>query len=420
LDFLPSNFYATVVKNLPYKNHTIATPELADSLYYNLNSLYGSKMHLGFVRTDYNEAYLNSQATVKEGKYQEYSWWLMPVGDTLDNTFIRCPKGINPAIIKVIKSKPYANTFIATKAFEKRLQAIFKTCDSNVLDLYVKNLNKNLYEVDSMVAAYLDGDSTFLSFYNERLTNVKNADINVSILNEYYTSQLKKVEGEIKNQAEKMLKIAERENEAFKKTVEDYKKLLFKRESYRMEKYGFEWSDIGWVNVDKPVTSAISVTTSAISADITVDNGAEFDRVYTYIVLPSINSINRLNTNDKIHFNIGNSSLSRLIIPYNGFQIIAVGYKGEELFTAQTNVQLAPTITVQLTLEPTTKVEFKALLASQKKYKNENSILTDLSYMKKMYEEEIRQKSIKTELRFLQELVHVANPCCGYDTILAN
>ena len=419
LDFLPANFYATVVKNLPYKNHTTATTELADSLYYNLNSLYGSEIYKGFHPTDYNEAYLNSQASVNEGEYQKTSWWLMPVGDTLDHTYIGCPKGINPAIIKVIKSKPYANTFIATKAFEKRLQAIFKTCDSNVIDLYIKNLDKNLYEVDSMVAAYLGGDSIFLSFYNERLTNVKNGEINASLLNEYYASQLKKVETEIKKQADKMLKIAEKENEAFKNAVAEYEKLLFKRESYRMEKYGFEWSDIGWVNVDKPLQGNITVTASPISLTMSVDNGAAFDRVYTYIVLPNITSINRLNTKDKVHFQIGNSELSALLIPNHGFQIISVGYKGEQLFTAQTTVRLSPTITIHVNLEPTTKDEFKNILASQKKYKNENSILTDLTYMKKMYEEEMRQKAIKTELRFLQELMHVTNPCCGYDTIPA-
>lgn len=37
-----------------------------------------------------------------------------------------------------------------------------------------------------------------------------------------------------------------------------------------------------------------------------------------------------------------------------------------------------------------------------------------------MYEEEMRQKAIVTELRFLQELMHVTNPCCGYDSIMTN
>jgi len=87
--------------------------------------------------------------------------------------------GIDPLYIKVIRSEKYQNTLIATREFEARLRVIFKTCNTKVLDLYIKNLDKNLYEIDAMAAAILKGtefENTFNDFAAQKLSKVKDAD----------------------------------------------------------------------------------------------------------------------------------------------------------------------------------------------------------------------------------------------------
>lgn len=416
LNFLPAHFYETVVENLPYKNHTIATRALVDSLYYSLSYINDRKLLHSLLPTDYNEPYLNNQAKVDNGVYTGKSYWIDSItSESLKNTYYLRTKGINPAIIKVLKSEQFQNTIIATYAFESRLQEIFKTCDNHIIELYINNLDQNLYVVDSMAAAYLGGDSTFLNFYREGLTNVRGADKNIETLNKYYAAQLKKVEAEIKQQADKLLKSTMKETETFKKTTEQYKKLLFKRETYRMETYGFEWTNTGWINVDKPAPKP-----EPINLSVTVINGDMFDRVYTYIILPTINSISRLNTSDNINFVIGNSANARLFIPKSEFQIIAVGYKGEEMFTALTTNTLKPVIAANLQLTATTKTQFKALLEPFQNHKRENNILVDLNYMQKMYQEEQRQKAIKLDIEVIRNLLDVAYPCRYYSRDYVN
>ena len=60
--------------------------------------------------------------------------------------------GINPAKIKAIWSETFQNSFIATREFEQRLALIHEIRKPEILDLYINNLDKNLYELDSLAA----------------------------------------------------------------------------------------------------------------------------------------------------------------------------------------------------------------------------------------------------------------------------
>ena len=137
LDFLPEKFQAEVEKGMPYKKYTTATKELVDSLYYILSVTNGSELIKGFVNTDINEPYYNKNKQVVNGKYTNQSYQRKSNRDTTilqnDNSTIPKTCGIDPASIKVIKSKKYQNTLISTKEFEERLKIIFKTCNSSVL-----------------------------------------------------------------------------------------------------------------------------------------------------------------------------------------------------------------------------------------------------------------------------------------------
>ena len=57
---------------------------------------------------------------------------------------------INPNLIKTFWNKKFNNTLLATLEFEKRMPAIHKSGDNRILNLYTNNLEKNLFEIDSM------------------------------------------------------------------------------------------------------------------------------------------------------------------------------------------------------------------------------------------------------------------------------
>lgn len=84
---------------------------------------------------------------------------------------------IDPLSVKVIRTSNFQQTFLATPAFEQRLAKLHTLPNGQELfELYVGNLGKNLYQVDSMVAARIKTaeQADFIAFSKQRLTNVKN------------------------------------------------------------------------------------------------------------------------------------------------------------------------------------------------------------------------------------------------------
>lgn len=416
LDFLPQGFQTEVDKGMPYKKYKTATQGLTDSLYYQLSVTDGSSLIQSFVPTYPHEPYYNKNKQVVKGKYTSNSYFVNAKDEAVeDSSSSKSNCGIDPAIIKVIKSENYQNTFIATREFEARLKIIFKTCNNLVLETYINNLDKNLYEVDSM-AAITVGESRyhkdFLNFSQQRLTKVKQADKYADLLKGYYEEQLSKVKLELEKGQEKLMKELNQKNEVAQKVADDYKKLLWKREKYRMEIYGFNWTETGWVNVDKgelPKSWGPKATEG-----IYVDNGKDFDRVYSYLVFTSIKSLYRLNTTDNVEFYAGNDQDKKMLMPKEGTAIlISIGYKGETPSLAIKEFELGSPIKYNLTLAPSTLDKVREAIRPYEKYAKENKISKDLEFMAKFYKEEQRQKELKKESEFILQLWNIAFPCCA-------
>lgn len=416
LDFLPQGFQTEVDKGMPYKKYKTATQGLTDSLYYQLSVTDGSSLIQGFVPTNYNEPYYNKDKQVVNGKYTSNSYLVnakdtaIAESDSLSST--SC--GIDPAIIKVIKSEKYQNTFIATREFEARLKVIFKTCNNAVLETYINNLDKNLYEVDSM-AAIAVGESEyhkdFANFSQQRLTKVKQADKYADLLKGYYEKQLAKVKSALEKSQERLMKELNEKNEDAQKVADDYKKLLWKREKYRMETYGFNWTETGWVNIDK---GTLPKDWYEQPLEITVENGKQFDRVYTYVVYTSIKSLYRLNTTDNEQFYVGNDEDKKMLMPKKKLGVaISIGYKDEVPSLAIKEFETGSEPKFSLKLSPSSIDKVKEAISPYEKYAKENKISKDLAFMAKFYKEEQRQKELKKESEFILRLWNIAFPCCS-------
>lgn len=243
LDFLPRGFVEAVEKGMPFKKHTKTTPQLIDSLYYSLAlGIEPEIIEESTPNLDINETYYDNKNTNKPdlqiNTETDVTIDLFPQNDSVYYTY-----GVDPAIIKTIKTGQFQNTIISTREFEKRLQLMFKICRTDIIDIYINNLDKNLWELDSIAAVVLDYSKYqkhFESFAKERLTNIKGFDKNSQLLKEYYEKQLKSVKKELNDLRRKAIIAQNKETEKARKIVFEYTNLLNKREKYRMETYGFE------------------------------------------------------------------------------------------------------------------------------------------------------------------------------------
>lgn len=401
LDFLPTGFANQVEDGMPYKKYKKATKPLIDSLYYSLSIQKDDENST--LDIDLIEANDNPQKRIFHGKYTsksfEYSEYF-----NIDTAIAH--KHLDPAMVNTLKDKKFANSIFATREFEKRMSKIHLTCDNQVLMFYIDHLEKELSEMDSMAANYLrekknNLSETFYRFAAQGLGKVKMDDGVAEKLKKYYSRTLKKVKKDLEKEEEKLQKERGKDEKAFEKVANKYKKILWNREKYRMEKYGYQWSDLGWMCVAKK--SNIRVNKKRIN--VTVNNGASFDRVHTYLFHDEIKSLHALASSNKTNF----WAVDR-VENINNEIFISVGYKGKNMFMDE---KLYISGDINLNLVKTTKNAFDKSMSRFKSYSKENDIYKDLEFKEEIYKENIRRKKIRDEQLFILKLKQVAFRNCS-------
>ena len=438
LNFYPEGFEAAVEANMPYKSYEYASKELKDSLFYSLsffNLRQMEKIMDDFSATNFNEAYYNKYKEVINGKYTDQSFETNKIKAEVDSMYNSDGfYGVDPALIKVIRSEPFQNSLIATREFEKRLPYIYESCHNSILEIYSKNLDKNMWELDEMVAEkistwpvdtlhsesdfYSHGstdasrlEKVFRDFSAQKLTNIKDSKKYSALLKDYYKRKLKEVQHELKTKQKEFLQKIKKENEGVKKVAKEYKDLLFKRETHRMEKYGFEWTNTGWINVD---TGTIPKDWSPEKLEVFVKNGKEYDRVHTYVIYSSIESLYRLNSIDRESFYVGNETNKEMDMPKEKqATIITVAYQNENIFLGKQNF-ITGSPSVVINLFSSSEKELSKALKRYDNYAPENSISKDLKYMEVFEKEKKRQEDFNSELAFIRTLASCIYNCSYY------
>ncbi len=417
LDFLPKGFTTEVEKNIPYKNYKVASTNLLDSLYYSLSVTKATDLTKGFNSTKVNEAYYNKNSTVMNEKYDAQSFEIKDgkqMDYAKDETSII---GIDPAIIKLIKTPAYQNTFLATREFEKRMPIIFKTCNNEILKLYVKNSNRNLHVVDAMAATFLNGSTISNDFRElEKLqeTNVAAPNTNVDLLKNYYDQQLTQIKQELEAKKNILLNVLNKKNQAFAFVKKEYEEVLWKREKYRMEKYGFNWSAIGWINIDR---GTVPKDWGPKRLEVEIKDYADYDQIYSYVVYTTIKSIYRLNTLDNKIFYVGNKDEKQMLMPKKKLAYcIIIAYKNNNIFAAINEFESGSAEKLFATLESISKEKIDFFLKKYDSYSDENKISKDLIYMDLFNKEKIRQKDLINESLFINQLWHLSFPYSPIDS----
>jgi len=425
LDFYPAGFEDTVASGLPFRGQDTLSKKLTDSLYFSLTDSAWTWMASGFTHTLYNEPLYNSNAKVVDGKYtarsfryyddklQREAWRYTIYTESLSAT------GIDPIIIKTIWDDKFQNTLLATREFETRLQSIFKSCEDEVLELYIKNLGLKLWEIDSMASEALKSKGKeelaqkFRAFADQRLGKVKGANRYASLLKYQYEISLALNKRKLKKIRKKAKKELESKNQVARELANEYKEVLVKREKHRMERYGFEWSSTGWTGLFIPSTKDPDFSLERL--EYKISQAKNYDQLYCYAIYTSIHSLNRLNTQNGEDFYVGNKSEKSMLMPYKKPAVaVAVAYDEGQTYLGIRNFETATDQNLEISLNPVSEEDLKAAFKKFNAYKMENRIEKDLYYMKKFAQEQKRQERLKSEAAFIYKLWRTVRPCASF------
>lgn len=343
---------------------------------------------------------------------------------------------INPAKIKAIWQDTYNNTPLATKAFEERIAVIHENCSSPALDMYVNNLEANMYENDER-AYKITGDKRFKVFAERKQGKVRiSSSLSKKLASFYkrkqdiYTKALAKTQKEFwdkqakldkkRNNAsnEQIQKDNERWAENFKdefeiNVTEVYKQLGIPKPKVVWVKpyYSVEVNNLGWHNIDKQVFESTLTRTSGTYTykgktakleytPINVVVNDTYEDVKAYLLPSELYSFQRMQLN-------GNTFSEKL----NGFlsyDLLVIGMKDGKSFYYKGESISAKTYTVDLT-EISNK-ELDKVLASYDSRKAKD-IKDDMAFNAFILKDNKRVKSNQNRRELMDKVRPVVFPC---------
>lgn len=418
LDFYPEGFEDKLKMNLPFAGHEKVDTKLLDSVFYSL-----SGVDMATINTQITMA--NDEVEVRES-LDEYAKQGTAVEEVISDSASNPVKNnccIDPANIKVLKSDKFQNTMISTREFEKRLKAIYKTCNSEVLSIYTDNLDKKLFELDSMVVMLLGEHrmtNTFLDFYKEKRGRVNNSDVNALALKNYLKEQRQKVKKEINAARKEMLAEQKQKKLEIARVSKKYKRLLQKRERYRMRSYGFKVTSTGYKNVDRgtqPKWWGQKKLEVIVHRDTTgVQNPIQ--SVFTYIVYDTIKSLYKMRSSDLRLFQVGSENRPTTLMPKNKkATIISIGYTEDEILFGRTEFIPNQSESLKMTISKIKKAALQDSLKEFNSFKKRNRIDKDLEFSLKIENYNRYAKGLQKDIKTYTKLWSKLNYCCNGEAL---
>ncbi|MDT8412357.1 MAG: hypothetical protein RQ875_07850 [Vicingaceae bacterium] len=360
-------------------------------------------------------------------------------------------QGINPAKIKTIWSKEFNNTLIATREFEERLKTIFGTCNDKVLDLYINNLNLDLYVIDSMAANMSSGNSRneFLKFAERKDGKVQIDERRMKKLQKHYAEKQKIIAAaiaktkakfdkenkqldekagkeRIKHTQDEVKRKVDNHTEEFNLNLTEAYRQLGKPKPDRLDAkaiYKLRLKTGGWKNVDAYVMESLDNRETLDYTDpqtgkkavikyepisITIKDETKFDRLLVYILPDKLNSFMRVEKS--------NLSYTEKLNELMNHNLVCLGYIGEQAyFYSKDNV--TPKEYKNVELLPLSQQELKQNL---NRYDNmqRKSLLKDFDYQLFEIKEQKRQDKLIARQHLREEIMPVIFPCENIMTIV--
>jgi len=363
---------------------------------------------------------------------------------------------IDPARIGSIWNEKFNNTILATKEFEERLRYMHGLCTAEYLNAYLEGLNYPMYKIDQLCADNSTGQirKKFLEFAARKDGRVMINEGLQEKLSFYFQTKYKayqqaaaetwaKHEAELARlnaiadvkQREQAIRDFTRESSNYEEEFcanlsEAYRQVGIK---YRCNDtiiptppasnyYNVTISTPGWKNLDVFVNQVTTnrqtgtYTDSATGETITltykevnihIENLADYDRVFVYLLPDGLNSFQRIEQKGN-NFKEGLNSLFR-------YDAVALAYKGGQAYMyRQTLLQPGE---YSFILSPLTGSELKEVL---KKYSNQQSadLNTEIEYRLFEQQEFVRQMQVRKDIEFRQMIEYAIFDCSEGDVFI--
>ena len=433
VDIYSLNFYPPGYENtLDELCYDVRDKSFTDSLYYSFSHLYSlNNEPIQIVDAEVN---FESDSVAYISEYDAI----------IDSSRLY----INPAKIKSIWSKEFNNTLLATREFEKRLKVIFGTCNGLILDLYINNLDKNMYEIDAIAATMCFGENrkSFLDFAALKEGKVKIDESRSRMLREHYQQkQLMVIEAarsawnKYNEENQRLNDIAiNKRNEHWSNEYARLGENLIQEleinldEAYRQlgkerprrviippARYSVVVTNNGWKNVDAYVVeSTINRTTldytdpdtgkKAVikyeALSVSILERKKYDRLYIYILPDKLNSFMRLNEKDSVF----TENLNELM----DYSLICLAYIDDKPYYFEKK-SIGATNYYDLQLDEISDDKLNKKLGKFDSNKKDD-LFTELAYIRFEIDEEKRMTKIENKAKLRRKIRPVIFPCLYY------
>ena len=345
-------------------------------------------------------------------------------------------QGIPPSKVLGFWNPTFNNTNLATREFEKRMQAIHQTCNEKILDLYVQNLSKPISEIDQQILKM--GYPEFETFAAEQLGAVNPNNPHLKNLQKFYGKAISEMRTELQNNRKILAQKQQKwDDEIFAERIKASTR-EFKRSSESLnEEYNYNLKNVyrqlgktigvqvygtsNIYNIDKYVMDAtVSRKTTTFVDPITkktaiitynnfsleVENLEKYKQLYVYAFPHNFNSYQRLTgkngkfeypLNDDLRYDIAVVGISDEGFSYFQFKNINEGNKGKiklkEISETKLNASIEQLNQSRSWKPMDIKDELDWLILENKNYK----------------EQKLRQQQAK----FRQDMKAIIFPCYG-------
>lgn len=344
--------------------------------------------------------------------------------------------GIAPAKIKTIWTSRFNNTNLATKEFEERLAYIFRTCDNALLDVYVNNLDKDLYWCDS-VATLMHSEpmSMFLrpayghvelpahaaarlrTFYENN--SRAEAEAIRKTQEKFWNEQWKQDVKSDAKRADHAMTESVREGALFQKELEAnmdtvYKQLGYKRVPMPRAAWVVPVTSPGWWNVDKAVIQATTTRSSMSYTDdktgktatltytpliVEVADRTSYDELVVYLIPNQLNSYQRMKE--------GTGGFTERLNSIFSYNLFCLGMKGKQQFAFKTSVNGKAEI--KAVLAPVVEESLRRMLGSNRGVQHE--LIDEAKHLEWLVGDKERRKSNADRQALKAALLPVVFPC---------
>jgi hypothetical protein len=327
-----------------------------------------------------------------------------------------------------------------------------------LLDLYINNLDRELYEIDSMAAKLIEGEEgasrawlQLVAFTARRDGNVKNNSPQFQKLGEYYQKKTKAYTEAITKTQKKFWDNQRQLDQAYSQKSNQYQRDSLERINQNFEEefntnlkdvyhqlgydttdfnkpitqpiYGVVITNTGWNNVDKYVFEATedrkdmsytdpetgkTATLKYNPLQVNVVNASQYDQVYVYLLPNKLTSYMRINGSG--------GKFSENLNDLMSYDLVCIGYKGEQPFLYSKKEINPGTYSVELIQTDQRQLDRELKRAGPSS--QTRGIKKEIEFLKYEIKDRIRQQNNES----IYQLWHRIEPfiVCGQDMNVSN